>query len=92
MQTTRTTVPGLGSIHECHTRDGGWFRVVGERGGARRLIVFEPSEDPVVRLDADEAEQLADLLRGRSTRDRVAALERRIAALADSIAGAERRA
>jgi K+/H+ antiporter YhaU regulatory subunit KhtT len=81
MQTTKTTVLGMGALYECRTRDGGRLRVIGERGGVRQLVLYGAPDQLTVRLEADEADQLADLLRSGSMQDRVAALERRLAAL-----------
>lgn len=90
MQTTKTTVLGIGALYDCRTRDGSALRIIGERGGARQLVVYGPPDQQTVRLEADEADQLADLLRSGSMQDRVAALERRLAALSPPLT-AERR-
>ncbi|MEV0842543.1 hypothetical protein AB0I55_23755 [Actinocatenispora sera] len=90
MHTTRTTVLGVGALYDCQTRDGHHLPVVSEHRGARQLILYAASdrhdapEKLTVRLAADEADQLADLLRSGSLPDRVAALERRLAALASA--------
>jgi TrkA domain protein len=89
---TRSTIPGVGHAHELHTRGGQRFAVVVERDGRRQLVTYAGGVDDdapaqEIVLDADEADQLADLLHQRSVADRLAALERRVAELAGSPAG-----
>ena len=52
-----------------------------------QLLVYEPAPDPdmptqAIDLDADEADAVAALLHERSVVDRLAALERAVAAVA----------
>lgn len=91
MEITRTTIPGVGHSHDCRTRAGQRFGVLVERSGRRRLLTYgtgRPDDDAApaeqILLDADEADQLADLLHQRSVADRLAELERRVAELATS--------
>lgn len=88
MDITRSTIPGVGHSHDCRTRAGQRFGVLVEHSGRRRLLTYgtrhrdddgAPAEQ--ILLDADEADQLADLLHQRSVADRLAALERRVAGL-----------
>ncbi|TQM03040.1 hypothetical protein [Pseudonocardia kunmingensis] len=96
MDITRTTIPGVGHSHDCRTRAGQRFGVLVEHTGRRHLLTYgtghgdddgEPAEQ--ILLDADEADQLADLLHQRSAADRLAALERRVAELDRSRANRE---
>ncbi|MFF0543232.1 hypothetical protein [Nocardia thailandica] len=85
MDTDRATVPGQAVIHRCRTRSGDLITLLTERSGRRQLLVTAGDEDEpaaAITLDPDEADELADLLRRRSTADRLAHLERRVDALA----------
>lgn len=84
MDITRTTVPGVGTVHHLTTRDGQRFGVLIEQE-ARSLFVFG-ADDPdtpaqTIALAPDEADLLAELLHSRPTADRLADLERKIAAV-----------
>jgi len=85
MDITRSTVPGIGVLHDCVTRSGEEFRVLVDRSGERQLFVYASPESHAVLatvvLDGDEADQLADILHSLPIPDRVADLERRIAEL-----------
>lgn len=88
MEITRSSVPGVGKLHECRTRDGQRFGVLVEPSGRRTLLVYGTSEqgDPdepmqQIALEPDEADEVAEILHNLSLQDRIAALERRIAAL-----------
>ena len=88
MHTTRSTVPGNGTVHHAVTRSGHRFAVLVDATERRHLFLYaspdadEPSERIV--LDPDEADQLADILHSRaiderrSSDDRLTALERRL--------------
>lgn len=88
MEITRSTVSGVGVMHDCFTRSGAHFRVLEEQSGSRKLYVYGTLETPSVSntdspfvtidLDEDEADQLANLLHSRSIPDRVAELERQL--------------
>lgn len=82
MQITRTTVPGTGTLHHCHTRSGDRIGVLVTGEGKRTIMVYN-GEDPdtpaqTVTLESDEADILADLLHSTSIADRLAAVERRL--------------
>lgn len=88
MEISRSTIPGVGHVHDCRTRGGQRFTVLVERSGSRQLHFYGPAVpdddgEPAQRivLDPDEADQLADLLHQRSVADRLAELERRVAEL-----------
>jgi TrkA domain protein len=88
MDVTTNSVPGVGSLHDAHTRDGHHLRLIVERDGRRQLVLYsaEAGDDPLatVTLDTDEADQLSDLLHSHSVPDRLAELERKIAEIAAS--------
>jgi TrkA domain protein len=91
---TRSTIPGIGHSHDCRTRDGQRSGVLVEHTGRRRLLTYGSGDGDdgdacddgrateQILMDADEADQLADLLHQRSVADRLAELERRVAELA----------
>lgn len=84
MDINHTTVPGVGTVHHLTTRDGQRFGVLVEQG-KRSLFVFG-ADDPdtpaqTIALAPDEADLLAELLHSRPTADRLADLERKIAAV-----------
>lgn len=91
MEITRTSVSGVGTMHDCVTRSGEHFRVLEEASGSRRIYVYGPAEPRdiaasdeelvTITLDEDEADILANLLHSRPIPDRVAHLERRISEL-----------
>ncbi|MBT2523762.1 hypothetical protein [Arthrobacter sp. ISL-28] len=88
METTHSTVPGSGVLHDCQTRDGQQFRILVARPGKREIFVYDTTEpDRVVArivLEEDEADQVAELLHSQPITDRIAELERRVAQLAGS--------
>ena len=88
MDTTHSTVPGVGVLHDCLTRDGQLFRILVARPGRREIFVYDSAEpDRVVArivLEEDEADQVAELLHSQPITDRIAELERRVAQLAGS--------
>ena len=88
MDVTTNTVPGMGTLHDCITRDGHHLRLILERDGQRHVVLYGAagSDEPMatVALDADEADHLGELLHSRSVPDRLAELERRLAELADA--------
>jgi TrkA domain protein len=88
METTHSTVPGTGLLHDCQTRDGQQFRILVARPGKCEIFVYDPVEPDraVVRivLEEDEADQVAELLHSQPLTDRIAELERRVARLAGS--------
>jgi TrkA domain protein len=83
MQVSHSTVPGTGTIHHFLARGGKRFAVVVGPGTRRGLLVYDSGDEPAysVELEADEADQVADTLHSRPLADRVAALERQVAAL-----------
>jgi TrkA domain protein len=94
MDITRTTVPGVGIMHHCVSRDGAHFGVLTQRSGDRRLLVYGPTtadstvlDEPLasIRLEVDEADQVADLLHSRPIPDRMAELERRVTQMAEIV-------
>lgn len=88
MDTTHSTVPGVGVLHDCLTRDGQLFRILVARPGRREIFVYDSAEpDRVVArivLEEDEADQVAELLHSQPITDRIAELERRVAQIAGS--------
>ncbi|GKV72774.1 MAG: hypothetical protein C0488_03820 [Arthrobacter sp.] len=88
METTHSTVPGAGLLHDCRTRDGQQLRILVDRLGRREIFVYDEAEpDRVVArivLEEDEADQVAELLHSQPLTDRIAELERRVARLAGS--------
>ena len=88
MEITRTSVPGVGFIHHCVTRDGQRFGVLVERSGRRELFAYglSDSDDIIatVVLDGDEADYLASILHSRAISDRIDDLERRFGEIAGS--------
>ena len=88
METTHSTVPGSGVLHDCQTRDGQQFRILVVRPGRCEIFIYDPAEpDRVVArivLEEDEADQVAELLHSQPITDRIAELERRVARLAGS--------
>ena len=88
METTHSTVPGAGVLHDCQTRDGQQFRILVARPGRCEIFVYDSAElDRVVArivLEEDEADQVAELLHSQPITDRIAELERRVARLAAS--------
>ena len=86
MDVTTSSVPGMGTLHDCLTRDGHHLRLIVERDGQRHVVLYDDgSDEPIttVTLESDEADQIADLLHSRSVPDRLAELERRLTELAD---------
>lgn len=85
METIRTTVPGVGVVHHVTTRDGQRFGVLAE-GGTRRLLTFDGADpdtpSQTIVLTQGEADVLAEILHSRPVTDRLAELERKVAAVA----------
>jgi TrkA domain protein len=89
MEITQSTVPGVGTLHHCESRDGSHLAILIDHSNLRQLMVYatEPdgvaSDEPValIALGDDEADAIADLLHSRSIPDRIAELERRLAEL-----------
>lgn len=94
MEITRTSVPGVGSLHHCTTRGGAHFGVLVDRSGDRQLFLYRPSAadgsavsgEPLVTiaLESDEADQLANILHSKPIPDRMAELERRFAQIVEN--------
>jgi TrkA domain protein len=86
MHATRTTVPGFGELHDFVTRDGQHFRIIADRSDTRELHLYghEPGSDPIasIVLEPDEAARTAELLHGTPIVDRLARVERQLAAIA----------
>jgi len=83
MEVTRTTVPGVGQLFDCATRNGQHMRVLVDRSGERHVFVYGPDDEiTTISFDGDEADQLADILHSSPLPDRIAALERRVSELA----------
>jgi TrkA domain protein len=86
---TRSTVPGVGTVHHVHTRGGRHFGVLVDTWGRRTLLIYDvrrPAADPdepVVHIviEPDEADELAEILQSRPMSDRLAEVERRLADL-----------
>jgi TrkA domain protein len=85
MKTTRTTVPGFGELHDLVTHDGQHVRIIVDRTDQRELHVYgdEPGSDPIasVVLLPDEADRAAELLHSAPMADRLARVERQLAAI-----------
>ena len=62
METTHSTVPGAGVLHDCLTRDGQQFRILVARPGRCEIFIYDPAEpDRAVAsivLQEDEADQV----------------------------------
>ncbi|MEV0197200.1 hypothetical protein [Nonomuraea sp. NPDC050691] len=89
MDVTHTTVPGVGTVHHCDTRQGDHLAVI-VSGAGRRSLLFYDRADPdtpahTVELEQREADQLAELLHSRPLADRLASVERRLATLFDAV-------
>jgi TrkA domain protein len=86
MHTTRTTVPGFGELHDLVTRHGQHFRIIADRTDTRELHLYgdAPGPDPIasIVLEPDEAERTAELLHSTPMADRLARVERQLAAIA----------
>jgi TrkA domain protein len=83
MEITRTTVPGVGKLHDCVTRNGQHVRILVDRSGERHVFVYGPADEiTTISFDGDEADQFADILHSTPLPDRMAALERRVSELA----------
>lgn len=84
MEITRNTVPGVGTIHHCTTRGGQRFGVLVE-GDTRSVVTFGPADpdtpSQIIVLEQDESDLLAAILQSRPITDRLADLERRVAAV-----------
>lgn len=86
MDITRTSVSGVGTMHDCVTRRGAHFRVLEKLSGTRTFYAYGPTaaesqpgpdeQFVAIDLDEDEADILANLLHSRPLSDRVAHLER----------------
>lgn len=85
MDTTRTTVPGVGELHDLVTRDGQHVRILVDRSSTRELYLYgeDGASRPIatIVLDQDEADRAAEILHSRSLPDRLADIERRLAEL-----------
>ncbi|GAB3805414.1 hypothetical protein [Micromonospora zhanjiangensis] len=85
MDSTRTTVPGIGVVHHFLTRGGQRFGVLLDRTGQRSLLLYgkEDPDLPVDRiaLEHDEADHVAEVLHSAPIADRLATLERRLVEL-----------
>lgn len=82
MEVTRTTVPGVGRLHDCVTRTGQHMRILVDRSGERHVFVYGPSDEiTTISFDGDEADQFAEILHSTPLPERMAALERRVSEL-----------
>ncbi|MEU6721981.1 hypothetical protein ABZ897_62000 [Nonomuraea sp. NPDC046802] len=83
MEHVPVTVPGTGTVHHFSTRRGERLGLITGASGERTLLVYDGTDpdQPThsVTLDADEADQLAEVLHTRPLADRLAAVERRLA-------------
>ena len=91
MDITRSTVPGIGTVHHLHTRSGRRFGVLVDTRGRRTLLIYDagPVEDPdepvlCIVIEPDEADELAGILHSKPMSDRLAEVERRLADLTGS--------
>jgi TrkA domain protein len=86
METTHSTVPGAGVLHDCLTRHGQQFRILVARPGRCEIFVYDPADPDrtvaAIVLEEDEADQVAELLHSQPITDRLAELERRVAQIA----------
>jgi TrkA domain protein len=79
-EVTETALPGVGVRHEFTASSGERVAVVSHRGGWRDIVVYG-REDPdacstVLRLDADDAQTLAELLGAVHIAEALVALQR----------------
>ncbi|WP_062433581.1 hypothetical protein [Herbidospora daliensis] len=83
MDITRTTVPGIGTVHHCTTRSGQHFGVLVDNAGRRQLLLYGSADLDVplqsIVMEHDEADRAAEILHSQPVPDRLAALERRFA-------------
>ncbi len=86
MDVTTSTVPGMGSLHDCVTRDGHRFRLIVEHSNERHVVFYgvdgDDDSQTTITLEGDEADHVANLLHSRPIADRLAEVERRLADLA----------
>jgi TrkA domain protein len=79
MRIDRTTVPGNGVLHHIVTRDGERFCLLVDADSTRRLLTYGDSDPDVpaqsIVLDADEADQVAEILHSQPIADRLVSLE-----------------
>ncbi|MFC5819153.1 hypothetical protein [Nonomuraea harbinensis] len=91
MKITSNTIPGIGTVHHTDTRRGDHLAVIVTPAGRTLLLYDEADPDTpahTVELEQQEADQLADLLRGCPTADRLTEVERRLAAVERRLATA----
>jgi TrkA domain protein len=79
-EVTETPLPGVGVRHEFTTSDGQRVGVVSHRGGWRDIVLYG-RDDPdacstLLRLDADDAQTLAELLGAVHIAEALVALQR----------------
>ena len=79
-EVTETALPGVGVRHEFTASSGERVAVVSHRGGWRDIVVYG-QDDPdacstVLRLDADDAQTLAELLGAVHIAEALVALQR----------------
>lgn len=85
MEVVETLLPGVGVRYELRTRDGSLLGLVLQREGSVEVAVYD-RRDPdrargVLRLEADEAETVADLLGAPRLTQRFADLSREVPGL-----------
>jgi TrkA domain protein len=80
MRIDRTTVAGNGVLHHIVPRRGGRLGLLVDADNTRHLFTYEEGDPDVpaqaIVLDADEADQVADILHSQPIADRLVQLER----------------
>ncbi len=85
MRIDRTTAPGSGVLHQIVTRAGQRFCLVVGADRTRQLLTYDDNDPDVparsIVLEADEADQVAEILHSQPIADRLVQLERRVGEL-----------
>src|SRR5688500_2083791 len=79
-EVTETTLPGVGVRHEFTTSSGARLSVLWHRTGRREVATYGDADPDacttLLRLDADDARTLAELLGGSPVSEAVAGVQR----------------
>jgi TrkA domain protein len=85
MDVTEVLLPGVGLRYEFTNHEGRLVGIVAERGGDFELVVYEGGDPdasrPVVRLDSEEADAVAEILGAPRITERFADLTREVPGL-----------
>ncbi|GAA2334656.1 potassium transporter TrkA [Dactylosporangium salmoneum] len=86
MSTTRTALPGIGTLHMLQLHDGRRIGVIGHRDGRRELVVYDAADPDAGRIGAvltpEEASTLTEVLQAAGPPVHCARLEHVAAGLA----------